>query len=189
MSIRLALAKALIAGRQADAAVAELQKAAELDPRNAETQNQLGYVNLFLRRNAAAAAAAYEKAVAAAPANTDYRTALGVAWNAAKQYDRAIPELLKVTQTPGYAKADAWIALGEALVVMRRYPDAVPVLEKGVALAPKNAQAAASLAWAYFGLKDTANFKKNGAKARALGYKEPTLLDYLSRVEAGQPIK
>ena len=62
----------------------------------------------------------------------------------------------------------------------------MPVLEKATTLAPKHAQAWATLGWAYFGLKDAANFKAAGGKARVLGYKEPTFLTYLQRIEAGE---
>jgi tetratricopeptide (TPR) repeat protein len=187
--VRLGLAKALIARRQADLALVELKKAVELEPQNAEAQHQLGYVNHVMKGNAAAAVGPYEKAVAADGANAEYRTSLGAALNGTKQYDRAVEELQKVIQTPGYSKADAWIYLGEAQLQLKRYKEAVTTLEKGAELAPQNVQAAAYLAWAYFGLKDAANFKKHGARARTLGYKEPTLLDYLTKIEGGQAIK
>jgi hypothetical protein len=45
------------------------------------------------------------------------------------------------------------------------------------------------MAWAYFGLKDATNFKAHGAKAKALGSKDTTLLAYLARVEKGEEIK
>ena len=47
----------------------------------------------------------------------------------------------------------------------------------------------AYMGWAYFGLKDADNFKKAAGKARSLGHKEPTLLQYLTRVEGGEAIK
>ena len=53
--VRLGLARAYIAKRQADPAVTELQKAVELEPTNAEAQYQLGYVQHMLKRDAAAA--------------------------------------------------------------------------------------------------------------------------------------
>jgi tetratricopeptide (TPR) repeat protein len=187
--VRLALAKALVSQRQADAAIVELQKAAELDPKNAETQFQLGYVNLVLKGNAAAAVAALDKAVALDPGNANYLTNLGAALNGQKQYDRAITELGKATSSPGYNRAEAWIYLGQAYVGAKRYKDAVPALEKAIAVAPNSDQAYATLGWAYFGLKDADNFKKAAGKARTLGYKESTLLQYLGRIEAGEPIK
>jgi tetratricopeptide (TPR) repeat protein len=187
--VRLALAKALVAQRQADAAIVELQKAADLDPKDGEALFQLGYVNLVLKGNPAGAVGPFEKAVALDPGNANYRTNLGAALNGQKQYDRAIAELGKVTASPEYNRADAWIYLGQAYVGAKRYKEAVPALEKATAVAPNSDQAYATLGWAYFGLKDADNFKKAAGKARSLGYKEPTLLQYLGRIEAGEPIK
>ncbi len=187
--VRVMLGKALAAQRQADPAIAELAKATELDPKNAEAQFQLGFVNLVLKGNPAAALGPLDKAVALDPANPTYRTNLGAALVAQKQLDRAIEELGKVTASPGYNRADAWIYLGQAYVGAKRYKDAVAALEKATAIAPNSDQAYAFLGWAYFGLKDADNFKKAAGKARALGHKEPTLLQYLARIEAGEPIK
>jgi tetratricopeptide (TPR) repeat protein len=186
---RVGLAKVLVAKRQADAAISELQKAVELEPGNAEAHYQLGYVQHVLKVNAAAALPEYEKAVAAEPANVIYRTNLGAALTATKDFDRAVAELTKVTESPGYGKADAWIYIGQAHLGAKRYKEAIAALDKAVAIAPDNDQANAYLGWCYFGLKDSANFKKYAGKARSLGYKEPTLLQYLTRVEAGEAIK
>ncbi len=187
--IRVGLAKAYIAKKQADPALVELQKAVELDPTNAEAQYQLGFVQHVLKGNAAAALGPYEKAVAADPSNTAYRTNLGAALIANGQTDRAVAELTKVTESPGYSRAEAWIYLGQAQVAAKRYKEAIPPLEKAAQIAPKSPEAPAFLAWAYFGLKDPAGFKKYGADARTLGWKQPELLDRLKRVEAGEPIK
>ena len=46
---QLGLGKAQIARRDADAALAALQKAVELDPKNAEAQYQLGYVQHVMK--------------------------------------------------------------------------------------------------------------------------------------------
>jgi hypothetical protein len=51
------------------------------------------------------------------------------------------------------------------------------------------ASAAAGVDWSYFGLKDSKAFVAHARGAKALGHKEPTLLDYLARVEKGEPIK
>ena len=102
---------------------------------------------------------------------------------------RAIAELTKVTETAGYAKPDGYIYLGAAQLGAKKYSAAVPPLEKAITLAPQNAQAEAYLAWAYFGLKDSKAFVTHAGKAKALGHKEPTLLDYLGRVEKGEAIK
>jgi tetratricopeptide (TPR) repeat protein len=186
---RVGLAKALVAKRQPDAALVELQKAVEIAPNDAEAQFQIGYVQHVVKGNAAAAVPFYQKAVAADPGNVGYRTNLGAALTGAKDYDTAVAELTKVTGSPGYNKPDAWIYLGQAHLGAKRYKDAIAALEKAAAIAPNNDQAQAFLGWCYFGLKDSANFKKYAGQARTLGYKEPTLLSYLTRVEGGEAIK
>jgi tetratricopeptide (TPR) repeat protein len=186
---RVGLAKALIAKRQPDAAIPELQKAIELDPKSAEANYQLGYVQYVMKGNAAAAQAPYEKAVALDPGNVQYRTYLGAVLGDLKQTDRAVEELTKVTSTPGYNKAEAWIYLGRAYVGAKKYKEAIPALEKATTIAPDVADAWANLGWCYFGLKDADNFKRAAGKAKGLGYKEPTLLQYLTRVEGGEAIK
>jgi tetratricopeptide (TPR) repeat protein len=187
-AIRFGLAQALLARRMNDPALVELQKTVELDPKNADAYFRIGQVQHILKGNPAAAVPALEKAVAAAPANAEYRTALGAALSDTKQYDRAIEELGKASQaaTP---RADTWIYLGAAQLAQKKYKEAIAALDKGVELAPQSAQAEAYLGWCYFGLKDPANFKKHAGRAKELGYKEPTLLDYLRRIEAGEPIK
>jgi Flp pilus assembly protein TadD len=97
--------------------------------------------------------------------------------------------LTKLTSQPEYKKPDGFVALGAAYVQAKRYKEAVPVLEKATSIAPDNADAWANLGWAYFGLKDAAKFKESAGKARALGYKEPNLLDYLKKIEGGMTIK
>jgi tetratricopeptide (TPR) repeat protein len=189
VAARIGLAKALVAKRQPDAALVELRKAVEIEPANAEALFQLGYVNHVVKGNASAAVPFYQKALAADPGNVAYRTNLGAALTANKDFDAAVAELTKVTETPGYNRADAWIYLGQAHVGAKRYKDAIPPLEKAVAIAPNSDLANALLGWAYFGLKDATNFKKFAGQARTLGYKDPTLLQYLSRIEAGEAIK
>jgi Flp pilus assembly protein TadD len=187
--VRLGLARAQIARRNADGALTELTKAVELDPKNGEAQYQLGYVNLVMKAKPAAAVPPLEKAVALDPGNVAYRTILGAALYGAQSFDRAIEELGKVTGAAGYDKPEGFLYLGQAYVGAKKYKDAVAALEKATTLAPNNDQAWAFLGWAYFGLKDGPNFTRAAGKARSLGYKEATLLQYLKRVEAGEAIK
>jgi cytochrome c-type biogenesis protein CcmH/NrfG len=94
-----------------------------------------------------------------------------------------------LTASPGYQRPDGFVALGQAYVQGKKYKEAVAALERATSLAPESADAWASLGWAYFGLKDAAKFKEAAGKARTLGYKEPTLLSYLKRIEGGETIK
>ena len=184
-AVRLGLGKAQIARRDADAAIAELQKAVELDPKNAEAQYQLGYVFQVMKQNPASAVGPFDKAVQAAPGDTMFRTSLGSALLGAGQTDRAVEELTKVTATEGYSGSQAWFYLGAAQLKAGRFKEAVPALEKSLEAKPGNAEAEAYLAWSYFGLKDAEGFKAHGAKARSLGWKDAALLDRLAKVEAG----
>ena len=186
--VRLGLARALIATRKADAAIVELQKAVEIAPASAEAQYQLGLAQHLHKQNAAAAVPSLEKAAAADPGNADYRISLGAALVDAKQYDRAVAELTPLTLSAPN-RPEGWIYLGAAHLQAKRYKDAIAALNKAAALAPTNAQVEAYLAWSHFGLKDAAGFKLHGGKARALGHKEATLLQYLTRIEGGELIK
>jgi tetratricopeptide (TPR) repeat protein len=188
-AVHLALGKAQIARRDAAAAIPELQKAVELAPKNAEAQYQLGWAQLNMKQNAAGAVGPFGQAVALQPTNNQFRTDYGASLMQSGQLDKAVEELTKVTSTPGYSGSLAWLYLGAAQLQANRYKDAVAALEKSLEAKPDNAQAEAYLAWSYFGLKDADGFKKHGAKARTLGYKDPQLFDRLTKVEAGQPIK
>jgi tetratricopeptide (TPR) repeat protein len=188
-TVRLALAKAQLERRDTDAALAELAKAAELEPDNAEAQYELGHVQLKLKSDPAAAAPSLEKAVALDPDNAAYLTAYGTALVGAQQFDKAVELLTTATALPGYESAEGFFSLGQAQVQLKQYKDAIPVLEKAATLAPDAAPIWATLGWAYFGLKDADNFKKAAGKAKSLGYNEPTLLQYLGRVEGGEEIK
>jgi Flp pilus assembly protein TadD len=188
-AVRLGLGRVQIARRDTAAALVELQKAVELDPKNAEAQYQLGYVQHVMKQNAAGAVGPFEKAVALEPANVQFRTSLGSALLDAGQADRAVEELAKVTASPDYTGSQAWFLQGAAHLKAGRFKDAAGALEKSLAVKADNAAAEGYLAWSYFGLKDAAGFKTHGAKAKALGFKDPGLYDRLAKVEAGQAIK
>jgi tetratricopeptide (TPR) repeat protein len=189
VAVRLGLAKAQAARRDVAGALAELQKAVELDPKNAEAQYQHGHVLLRMKGDPVAASAAFEKATALEPANAAYATALGSALVGAQQFAPAIDVLTRLVGQPDYKQPDGFVSLGQAYVQGKRYKEALPVLQKATSIAPDNADAWATLGWAYFGLKDAAKFKESAGKARTLGYKEPTLLAYLKRIESGETIK
>jgi tetratricopeptide (TPR) repeat protein len=187
--VHFGLARAQLERRDADAAIVELQKVVELEPDNVDAQYELGRVQLRMKADAAAAVPPLEKAVELKPDNTIYLTTLGTALVNAQRFDDAVGVLTKATELPDYASAEGFLSLGQAYVNLKRYKEAVPVLEKATTLAPDQAVIWATLGWAHFGLKDAEAFKKTAGKARSLGYKEPTLLKYLGRVEDGEEIK
>jgi tetratricopeptide (TPR) repeat protein len=187
--VRLALGKAHVARRDFASAIEELRKATELQPDLAEAWFELGHAYHLGRGRPADALAPFEKAVAAAPGNSNYRAHLGGVLVDLKQYERAVPELTKATADASYESADGWTYLGAAQLQLKRYKEAIAALNEAAKRDPKSAQTEAYLAWACFGLKDAEGFKAHGGKARALGYKDATLLDYLKRIEAGEPIK
>lgn len=186
---QLGLARAQILRRDADAALAALRKATELDPKNAEAQYQLGYVQQLMKQNPAAAVGAFEKAVALEPGSELFRTSLGGALADANLLDRAVEELTKVTSTEGYSGWQAWFYLGTAHLKANRFNEGAAAFEKSLAAKPDNGQAEGLLAWCYVGLKDTDKFKLHGANARKLGFKDPELMKRLAQVEAGESFK
>ncbi len=186
---QLGLARAQILRRDADAALAALQKAIELDPKNSEAQYQLGHVQHVMKQNPAAAVAAFEQAVALEPGSELFRTSLGGALADANLLDRAVEELTKVTSTEGYSGWQAWFYLGTAHLKANRFQEGAAAFQKSLAAKPDNGQAEGLLAWCYVGLKDTDNFKLHGANAKKLGFKDPELMKRLAQVEAGETFK
>jgi tetratricopeptide (TPR) repeat protein len=180
--VRLGLARAQLERGDVDAAIVELTKTTELDPENAEAHFELGQVQLKRKADPAAAVSPLEKAASLDPGSATYLTAYGTALVGAQEFDKAVETLTTATALPGYKSAEGLFSLGQALVQLKKYTDAIPVLEKASALAPDAAPIWATLAWAHFGLKDADNFKKAAAKAKGLGYAEPTLLNYLQEL-------
>jgi tetratricopeptide (TPR) repeat protein len=189
--VRIGLGRTYLAKRQADQALVELRKAIELDPRSAEASYYAGQALHVFKGDAVGAVAFYEKAVALDPTSTEYRIQLGAALTDPKvaQLDRAVSELTTAAAGGGAQRADCWIYLGGAHLAAKRYTEAVAALEKGLALAPDEVMGNAYMAWAYLGLKDAAKFKAQGARARSLGYKDPTFLKNLADVEKGLKIR
>ncbi len=185
----LGLARAHITMRQPDQAEPQLAKALELEPDNAEALYRLGHMRLTLKNDFAGAVEPLQKASALDASNLSYRTEYGRALKHVQRLGEAVAELQKVTGSPGYAKADGWLYLGESELGLKNYAGAVEALDKAAEIAGEVAYVEAMLGWAHFGLKDAESFKKHAGKARELGYNEPTLLDYLKRIESGEAIK
>ena len=143
----------------------------------------------MLKQDSAAAVPHYEKAVQLDPGSAEYRTQLGSALLNIGQFDRSAAELGRATVSPGYKNAEGFMFLGAAQLGAKRYAEALAALGQAAALAPDNVQIETFMAWACFGQKDSASFMEHARRAKALGQKDPRLLDYLARVEKGEPIK
>ena len=123
--MRLGLGRAQIARRDADAALAELQKAVELDPKNAEAQYQLGYVQqVHEAERRPSAVGPYEKAVGGGARATRCSATASAARSGPRSSRPAVEELTKATATPGYRRPAGLVLLGAAQLKASRYKEA-----------------------------------------------------------------
>jgi len=129
-----------------------------------------------------------EKAVAQAPRASS--TARRSARRSARRGSTTarLTELQKVAESPGYQKADAWIYLGASQLAAGRYPEAAARSRRASRSRLRMRRRPAT--W----LGPTSpeghrQLQEERAKARTLGYKDQRLLDNLTRVEGGAPIK
>jgi tetratricopeptide (TPR) repeat protein len=95
------------------------------------------------------AADAYKKAVELAPQNANYRTTYGLILGMAGELEAGLAELLKVTSAPGYKDAIGWVNLGWIYRNLNKPQESIAAYQKGLALDPKQEQAALGLGWAY----------------------------------------
>ena len=95
------------------------------------------------------AAEAYKKAVELAPQNLSYRSTYGLILGQAGNYDEGLAQLQKTTATPGYKDAAGWVNLGWIYRNMNKPEESIAAYKKGLALDPKQEQAALGLGWAY----------------------------------------
>ena len=194
VEVRIGLAKAYMENREADAALAELNKAIEMAPNAAEAYFQVGVIQHEVKKNPTAALTAYQKAVALAPQSVPYRVRLGNLLAAQGQAAQAVEELTKVVQGPGANDAEAWTYLGGAYLAAARYDDVITALTKALSLIPENdatrqhrGLVCAYMTWAYLNKKDKENVLKYGRMARELGYTETSLMQRVDDVAAGKP--
>ena len=95
------------------------------------------------------AADAYKKAVELAPQNANYRTTYGLILGLAGELEAGLAELRKITSAPGYKDAIGWVNLGWIHRNMNKAQESIAAYQKGLALDPKQEQAALGLGWAY----------------------------------------
>jgi tetratricopeptide (TPR) repeat protein len=129
-------------------ALGALEKATQGLPGNPDAWALLGRAYHYNRRFDEAADA-YKKAVSLSPLNIGYRTTLGLILGQAGELEQGLAELQKVTSSPGYKDAAGWVNLGWIYRNMNRADESIAAYKKGLALDPKQEQAALGLGWAY----------------------------------------
>jgi len=128
--------------------IAFLEKATQGLPGNADGWALLGRAYHAARRYDDAAEA-YKKAVELAPQNVSYRATFGLILGQAGDLDEGLVQLQKVTATPGYKDAAGWVNLGWVYRNLNKPEESIAAYKKGLALDPKQEQAALGLGWAY----------------------------------------
>ena len=129
-------------------ALGYLEKATKGLPGNPDAWALVGRAYHAARRYDEAADA-YKKAVDLAPQNVNFRSTLGLILGQAGDLDGGLAQLLKVTSTPGYKDAAGWTNLGWIYRNQNKPQESIAAYQKGLALDPKQEQAALGLGWAY----------------------------------------
>jgi len=120
------------------AALAEAQKAVELEPDNASYRDSLGTTLHVLERYDEALVET-QKAVDLEPDNAEYRNSLGITLHEMKHYKEALVEKQEaVDLEPDNARHHD--SLGLTLYKLKRYEDALTETRKAVELEPDNAR-------------------------------------------------
>ena len=129
------------------AALAQFERMAELDPDSARAHQVLGDSYLAQQR-LDQALEEYERAVELAPTNSELRYQVGSVLHRKMEYGRSAEVFSEVVELDPL-NAEAHVLRGEALARLGRNDEAVRALERGVALKPKSAAAHAALGRAY----------------------------------------
>ena len=129
------------------AALAQFERMAELDPDSARAHQVLGDSYLAQQR-LDQALAEYERAVELAPANSELRYQVGSVLHRKMEYGRSAEVFSEVVELDPL-NAEAHVLRGEALARLGRNDEAVRAMERGVALKPQSAAAHAALGRAY----------------------------------------
>jgi len=137
------LGVAYYAEKQTDSAVAEYNKALQIEPRNADALTNLGVVDLD-RGDLDAARARFSAALASAPTHTDAHIDRGLVYMSAARYDEAIQDFRAAIQSdPNIPEAHN--NLGAANMRSGRLTEAAAEFRAALALRPDYASARTNL--------------------------------------------
>jgi Tfp pilus assembly protein PilF len=114
-------------------AYVEFHKAYELDPRNKEILNAIGYIYLIHLDKAEEAIEYFKKAVDVDPNYSDAFNNLGYAHEKSGNYETAISYYKKAISNPLYPTADkTYINLGSSYYRLRKYDDALVAFKEAI---------------------------------------------------------
>jgi type IV pilus assembly protein PilF len=184
-------------------AFVEFHKAYELDPRNKEVLNAIGYIYLIHLDKPDEAIGYFNKAVDVDPDYSDAYNNLGYAYEKSGNFEKAIAYYKKAISNPVYPTADrTYINLGSSYYRLGRYNDAMTAFKEAIKRNPdfflpymklalcynalgKYGEAstaitrAIELEPAYKGDKQKAIEALTLQKIKATGYDEQEIRDYL----------
>ncbi len=184
-------------------AFVEFHKANELDPRNKEVLNAIGYIYLIHLDNTQEAITYFNRAVEIDPDYSDAYNNLGYAYEKTGNFERAIRFYKRAISNPLYPTADkALVNLGNSFYRLGKYDDAVAALKEAINRTPnfflpymklslcynalgRYGDAATAITQgialdpAYKGDKEKAVEDLTVKKLRATGYEERDIRDYL----------
>lgn len=122
---------------KAQQAFVEFQKAYELNPRNKEVLNAIGYVYLMHFDETEKAITFFEKAATVDPNYSDSYNNLGYAYEKLGQYDTAISYYKKAISNLLYQTPEkSFISMGNSYYRLGKYEDAITAYKEAIKRAP-----------------------------------------------------
>ena len=137
----------LLATSYRQAALAQFERMAQLDPDSARAHQLLGD-SFLAQQRLDQALEEYERAVELAPASSELRYQVGSVLHRKMEYGRSAEVFSEVVELDPL-NAEAYVLRGEALARLGRNDEAVRSMERGLALKPESAAAHAALGRAY----------------------------------------
>ena len=139
-------------------AVAAATRLIELNPNNAESQFNLGYM-LIKQENFAEAANVFKKVIELDPVMEYAYLQLGFCYSRLKQFQGAVDVYKKLVEIVP-ENADAWSGVGHSYMQQKKWAPAVEPFKKVIELRPENGSAYYNLGICYLNLKDNFSARK-----------------------------
>ncbi|KAF0125496.1 MAG: hypothetical protein FD189_2072 [Elusimicrobia bacterium] len=158
--------------KQYDKAIADFDKAIELNPEDVHVDYRNRGVAYRKLKQYDKAIADYDKAIELNPKDADTYHNRGFAYDELKQYDKAIADYNKAIElNPEYA--DAYFNRGFAYDELKQYDKAIADYDKAIKLNPEYAYAYNNRGYTYLWLKKCDKAQTDFKKANKLDAKDP----------------